>query len=67
MSVMRSTKAGKCCNSFHSPAAANQATASLLNYMTFVFDVFSTRISTGKKRHLQTVATVLKRLQGDSK
>lgn len=39
MSVMRSTLADKCFNSFHSPAAANQATVSLLNYMTFVFDV----------------------------
>lgn len=42
VSVMRFTK---CCNSFHLPAAANQATASSLNYRTCVFDVFSTRIS----------------------
>lgn len=48
MSVMRSTKADECRNSFHLPAAANQATVSLLNYMTFVFDVFSTRIRAEK-------------------
>lgn len=62
---MRSTKA----NYSTLPAATNQATVPTLNHVPFAFDVFRSRYHQQqcRERHLQTVATVLKRLQGDSK